>query len=109
MSARVPLASVYPRRLAVLLGLAVALAGFLLGHTAPAQAAGNKWVRAEPLLIAHQGGEDEFPSNTLYAYKQALRAGAQMLELDIGVSKDGHVVVTRPSIGPRTATARWRR
>jgi glycerophosphoryl diester phosphodiesterase len=45
------------------------------------------------LNIAHQGGEDEFPSNTLYAFKQARKAGADMLELDVGVTKDDKVVV----------------
>jgi glycerophosphoryl diester phosphodiesterase len=59
----------------------------------PAQAA-NPWIeKRAPLNIAHQGGEDEFPSNTLYAFHKALRAGADMLELDIGLTKDGKVVV----------------
>lgn len=60
---------------------------------APAQAA-NSWIeKRAPLNIAHQGGEDEFPSNTMYAFRKALRAGADMLELDIGVTKDGKVIV----------------
>lgn len=60
---------------------------------APAQAA-NPWIeKRAPLNIAHQGGQDEFPSNTMYAFRKALRAGADMLELDIGVTRDGKVVV----------------
>jgi glycerophosphoryl diester phosphodiesterase len=60
---------------------------------APAQAA-NPWIeKRAPLNIAHQGGEDEFPSNTMYAFRKALGAGADMLELDVGVTKDGKVVV----------------
>jgi glycerophosphoryl diester phosphodiesterase len=60
---------------------------------APANAA-NPWIeKRAPLNIAHQGGEDEFPSNTLYAFHKALRAGADMLELDIGLTKDGKVIV----------------
>jgi glycerophosphoryl diester phosphodiesterase len=60
---------------------------------APAQAA-NPWIeKRAPLNIAHQGGEDEFPSNTMYAFRKALRAGADMLELDVGVTRDGKVVV----------------
>jgi glycerophosphoryl diester phosphodiesterase len=43
--------------------------------------------------MAHQGGEDEYPSNTMYAFRKARRAGADMLKLDIGVTKDGKVVV----------------
>jgi glycerophosphoryl diester phosphodiesterase len=65
----------------------------LLVAAAPAGAA-NRWIQKRaPLNIAHQGGEDEFPSNTLYAFRKAVRAGADMLELDIGVTKDGKVIV----------------
>jgi glycerophosphoryl diester phosphodiesterase len=56
--------------------------------------AANRWIEKKaPLNIAHQGGEDEFPSNTMYAFRKAMRAGADMLELDIGVTKDGKVIV----------------
>jgi glycerophosphoryl diester phosphodiesterase len=56
--------------------------------------AANRWIQKErPLNIAHQGGEDEFPSNTMYAFRKAVRAGADMLELDIGVTRDGKVIV----------------
>jgi glycerophosphoryl diester phosphodiesterase len=81
---------------------AAALALLLLGSVQAAEAAGNRWIRAEPLLIAHQGGDDEFPSNTLYAYRRALRAGADMLELDVGVTRDGHVVVLHDTTVNRT-------
>ena len=61
---------------------------------AASAAAANRWIEQKaPLNIAHQGGEDEFPSNTMYAFRKALRAGADMLELDIGVTKDGKVIV----------------
>ena len=72
--------------------LGLAVASFVL-LAAPAYAA-NPWIeKRAPLNIAHQGGEDEFPSNTLYAFKRATRAGADMLELDVGVTKDDQVVV----------------
>ena len=74
--------------------LLIALFGALV---APAQAA-NPWIeKGAPLNIAHQGGEHEFPSNTMYAFRKALRAGADMLELDIGVTKDEEVVVMHDS------------
>jgi glycerophosphoryl diester phosphodiesterase len=63
-----------------------------LALPAGAQAA-NPWLESTPLNIAHQGGEDEFPSNTMYAFKKSLKAGADMLELDVGVTRDGQVVV----------------
>ena len=73
-----------------------------LALAAPAAAADNQWLSARVLNIAHQGGEDEFPSNTLYAFKSAVKAGADMLELDVGVTKDGKVVVSHDTTLNRT-------
>jgi glycerophosphoryl diester phosphodiesterase len=71
-----------------------ALALALLLFAAGQAGAANPWIQKRaPLNIAHQGGEDEFPSNTLYAFRNALRVGADMLELDIGVTKDNKVIV----------------
>jgi glycerophosphoryl diester phosphodiesterase len=72
----------------------------LLPATAHAQS--NPWLKERVLNIAHQGGEDEFPSNTLYAFKRAVRAGADMLELDVGVTSDGKVVVSHDTTLDRT-------
>ena len=58
------------------------------------------------LNIAHQGGEDEFPSNTLYAFKRSIRAGADMLELDVGVTRDGQVIVMHDTTVNRTTNGR---
>lgn len=81
-----------PRRIAVISVLPVLL--LLVGlAAAPAYAKRNVWRQVPTWNIAHQGGEDEFPSNTLYAFRKALAAGANMLELDIGVTKDGQVIV----------------
>ena len=74
--------------------LLVSLTLGLLAATAATAQAANRWIEPKtPLNIAHQGGEDEFPSNTMYAFRKALRVGADMLELDIGVTKDGKVIV----------------
>ena len=74
--------------------LLVSLVLGLLAATAASAQAANRWIEPKtPLNIAHQGGEDEFPSNTLYAFRKALKVGADMLELDVGVSKDGKVIV----------------
>ena len=88
------------RRLAVVLPLVV-----LLFAAAPATAK-NRWLGLPVLNIAHQGGEDEFPSNTLYAFKKAARAGADMLELDIGVTKDGKVIVMHDTTVDRVTNGR---
>jgi glycerophosphoryl diester phosphodiesterase len=80
--------------------LAVALAA--LAAAPAAGAATNPWIEQTPLDIAHQGGEDEFPSNTMYAFKRSLEVGADMLELDVGVTKDGQVVVMHDTTVDRT-------
>src|SRR4051795_9793516 len=72
---------------------ALAAVASLLSASAASAAPSNPWLGRPVLNIAHQGGEDEYPSNTLYAFKKAMRAGADMLELDIGVTKDNKVVV----------------
>lgn len=73
---------------------------------APAGAATNPWLEKQPLNIAHQGGEDEFPSNTMFAFKSALKAGADMLELDVGVTKDDQVVVMHDTTLDRTTSGK---
>ena len=65
-------------------------------------AAKNLWLKKRVMNIAHQGGEDEFPSNTLYAFRRAVAAGADMLELDVGVTKDHKVVVMHDTTVDRT-------
>jgi glycerophosphoryl diester phosphodiesterase len=71
-----------------------------------ASAATNPWLERQPLNIAHQGGEDEFPSNTMYAFRSSLKAGADMLELDVGVTKDNQVVVMHDTTLDRTTSGK---
>ncbi len=85
----------------VLVPLAVAVLASL--QAAPVSAGmPNPWLERRVLNIAHQGGEDEFPSNTMYAFRRALRAGADMLELDVGVTSDDQVVVMHDTSVDRT-------
>jgi glycerophosphoryl diester phosphodiesterase len=72
----------------------------------------NPWLDRHFLNIAHQGGEDEAPSNTMFAFKSALATrGADMLELDVQLTSDGQLVVihddtvTRTTDGPATRPA----
>lgn len=46
-----------------------------------------------PLIIAHRGASAYAPENTLRAFQLAIEQGAQMIELDLHTSRDGHVVV----------------
>lgn len=45
------------------------------------------------LRIAHRGASGYEPENTLKSFQKALALGAEMVELDVRVSKDGFVVV----------------
>nr|7YMQ_A Chain A, Lysoplasmalogenase [Thermocrispum sp. RD004668]7YMQ_B Chain B, Lysoplasmalogenase [Thermocrispum sp. RD004668]7YMQ_C Chain C, Lysoplasmalogenase [Thermocrispum sp. RD004668]7YMQ_D Chain D, Lysoplasmalogenase [Thermocrispum sp. RD004668]7YMQ_E Chain E, Lysoplasmalogenase [Thermocrispum sp. RD004668]7YMQ_F Chain F, Lysoplasmalogenase [Thermocrispum sp. RD004668]7YMQ_G Chain G, Lysoplasmalogenase [Thermocrispum sp. RD004668]7YMQ_H Chain H, Lysoplasmalogenase [Thermocrispum sp. RD004 len=53
----------------------------------------NPWLDARVLNMAHAGGENEAPANTLYAFKRAVKLGANMLELDVQSTKDDQLVV----------------
>lgn len=46
-----------------------------------------------PLVIAHRGGAGLAPENTLTAFRQAVKLGADAIELDVQLSRDGQVVV----------------
>ena len=46
------------------------------------------------LNIAHRGGAGERPESTLEAFRYALAVGADVLELDVHLSRDGELVVS---------------
>ncbi|MCM2266957.1 MAG: glycerophosphodiester phosphodiesterase [Elusimicrobiales bacterium] len=54
-----------------------------------------------PLVHGHRGSRGTVPENTLPAFEAALLAGADVLEMDLGVTKDGVVVVSHePKVTP---------
>lgn len=55
-----------------------------------------------PLVIAHQGGEHLAPSNTMIAFEQAVDMGIDVLETDIHMTKDGHLVAIHDPTVDRT-------
>src|SRR5438093_12725949 len=46
-----------------------------------------------PLVFAHRGGSALAPENTIQAFDNGLRLGADGIELDVRLSRDGIVVV----------------
>jgi glycerophosphoryl diester phosphodiesterase len=48
--------------------------------------------RAQPLIVAHRGGAGHGPENTLAAFEQAWTLGADAIEGDFRLSRDGHIV-----------------
>lgn len=55
----------------------------------------NRWLvnGGDPLNFAHRGGVTDFPENTLYAYAEAAKAGADVLEMDVYQTKDNQLVI----------------
>jgi len=58
--------------------------------------------RAPFWVYAHRGASAERPENTLEAFELALELGADALETDVHVTRDGHVVVIHDPTGERT-------
>ena len=44
-------------------------------------------------ITAHRGDSSEAPENTIPAFEAAIESGADWIELDVGVTKDGVLVV----------------
>jgi glycerophosphoryl diester phosphodiesterase len=61
-----------------------------------------------PLIIAHRGASAYAPENTLSAFKKAVQLGADGIELDVQLSKDGQVVVIHDTWVNRTSNGNGR-
>lgn len=59
-----------------------------------------------PLVFAHRGGGALAPENTIAAFDNGLALGADGLELDVRLSRDGVVVVHHDRLLDRTTTLR---
>lgn len=57
-----------------------------------------------PLFAAHRGGAALWPENSLLAFGHALALGADYLELDVHLSRDGEVMVIHDATLERTTT-----
>src|SRR4029077_5685032 len=55
-----------------------------------------------PLFAAHRGGAALWPENSLLAFRNALALGADFLELDVHLSRDGEVMVIHDATLDRT-------
>lgn len=60
---------------------------------------------ALPLIIAHRGYSSEFPENTLASFEGAFDIGADYIELDVQMTKDGQIVVFHDGSLKRTTGA----
>lgn len=75
--------------------LAATFAVLLPGLASPAVASppSNPWLARRVLNFSHGGGELEAPANTLFALKTSIAKGADVLEIDVQATADGHIVL----------------
>lgn len=56
----------------------------------------------KPIVFAHRGASADFPENTLAAFGAGLAEGASHLEMDVHMTRDGHVLVIHDGSVART-------
>jgi glycerophosphoryl diester phosphodiesterase len=61
-----------------------------------------------PLVFAHRGSSASLPEHTLDAYRQAIDEGADGLECDVRLTRDGHLVCIHDGRLDRTSNGRGR-
>src|SRR5262245_55192846 len=61
-----------------------------------------------PLVIAHRGASAAEPENTLRAFDLAIKQGAQMIELDLQLTRDNRVVVIHDPVLDHTTDLKGR-
>ena len=61
-----------------------------------------------PRIVGHRGASARAPENTAASFSTALDAGVDAIELDVGRTKDGHVVVLHDATLDRTTSGRGR-
>ena len=85
--------------------LATASAG---AAPAPQTLVANPWLSRRVLNIAHQGGEIEAPSDTMFAFKTAVDKGSDVIELDVHATADGQIVALHDATVDRTTNGTGR-
>lgn len=53
-------------------------------------------------IVAHRGLAEGLPENTLAAFRQSIERGVQIIEVDLQMTKDGHLVVIHDETLDRT-------
>jgi len=71
--------------------------------------AASKWPDRSVAFAAHRGGiVPGYPENTIAAFRQAIKVGAEVLEVDLRGAKDGHVVIIHDKTLDRTTNGAGR-
>lgn len=64
----------------------------------------NFWPQSKDyiLVAAHRGSSAKYPENTMLAFEKAIEEGADQIETDIRISKDGEIVLIHDATVDRT-------
>jgi glycerophosphoryl diester phosphodiesterase len=63
---------------------------------------------SDPLVFAHRGSSEALPEHTIDAYRRAIEEGADGVECDVRLTRDGHLVCIHDSRLERTSNGRGR-
>lgn len=90
------------RRFLIFAGAALATIVLLSLLLPDAPARGYYSGISRPLVIAHQGGDGVWPGDTMLAFEKAVEIGADVLEMDAHLTKDGQIVLMHDEKVDRT-------
>jgi len=79
--------------------------GWALGAVAVIAGSAGSQDKPATLLAAHRGGSLLWPENSLLAFRNAIALGADFIEFDVHLSKDGEVVVIHDPTLERTTSS----
>ncbi|GHG17352.1 glycerophosphodiester phosphodiesterase family protein [Paracoccus aerius] len=79
-----------------------ALSAFALSPAAHAATTWNTLTGEAPIVVAHRGASGYLPEETLGSYELAIKMGADYIEPDVQMTKDGHLVAMHDTTLNRT-------
>jgi glycerophosphoryl diester phosphodiesterase len=83
---------------------ALLVLGWAVGAFAVVAGSAGAQDKSPTLLAAHRGGSLLWPENSLLAFRNAIALGADFIEFDVHLSKDGEAVVIHDPTLERTTT-----
>jgi glycerophosphoryl diester phosphodiesterase len=91
----------------LLIVIGVLLVAYLIARLVARPASAHPWFAQrpgedKPLVFAHQGAENLWPSNTQFAFQHAAELGADVLDMDMHMTRDGALVLMHDQTVDRT-------
>lgn len=85
------------KKIGIILGMVILLLGVLFALPKPKYKETNIWRKeangGQVLVMAHAGGAKLYPANTISAFTNSFNIGADVLEMDVQMTKDGILVL----------------